>query len=211
MAPRAGRSVGDLRARRRTGRWLKEIGVPSTLPVARAAIWPARPRIVLRPARPHFHHPAGRGDVLRILDLVGAEAIYGVRSIELSHAAAREASLVPLFGRLCIPGRILLYEQPLPPWRLPGILASGDADQLTTAGAIVTQHRDIGMTTIDWPGTSLRRFMLFDVLLHEIGHHILQHHKGKRSDRIARTCDHEAFAERFVESCRLSYGHLIDI
>jgi Zn-dependent peptidase ImmA (M78 family) len=40
------------------------------------------------------------------------------------------------------------------------------------------------------------------VLLHEIGHHILQQHKGKRRPRIARTRDHEAFAARFAEKHR---------
>ena len=44
--------------------------------------------------------------------------------------------------------------------------------------------------------------MLRDVLLHEIGHHVLQHGKGKRGVRIARTRDHEAFATRFALGLR---------
>jgi hypothetical protein len=44
--------------------------------------------------------------------------------------------------------------------------------------------------------------MLEEVLLHEIGHHVLQHHTGKRPVRIARTRDHEAFAAAFAEKER---------
>jgi hypothetical protein len=119
-------------------------------------------------------------------------------------------SILPTFGQLAVPGRILLYEQPMPPWRLPGTLSPDDAELFDRAGAVVTLQTDVGATVIDWPGNTLRRFMLFDVLLHEVGHHILQHHKGKRLERIARTRDHEAFAERFVERCRLFWAELMD-
>jgi len=61
---------------------------------------------------------------------------------------------------------------------------------------------DAGATLVDWPETTLRRFMLEEVLLHEIGHHVLQQHTGKRPVRIARTRDHEAFAARFAEKQR---------
>jgi Zn-dependent peptidase ImmA (M78 family) len=44
--------------------------------------------------------------------------------------------------------------------------------------------------------------MLFDVLMHEVGHHLIQHHKGKRQARVARTRDHEAFADAFARRWR---------
>jgi Zn-dependent peptidase ImmA (M78 family) len=44
--------------------------------------------------------------------------------------------------------------------------------------------------------------MLEEILLHELGHHVLQHEKGKRPERIARTRDHEAFARRFARQLR---------
>ena len=58
---------------------------------------------------------------------------------------------------------------------------------------------------MSWPGETLKEFMLLDVLLHEIGHHVLQHYKGKQRVRIARTRDHEAFASAFAERCRRRY------
>jgi hypothetical protein len=54
-----------------------------------------------------------------------------------------------------------------------------------------------GTTVVDWPTDTLRRFILEEILPHELGHHVLQHHKAKRLDRIARTKDHEAFAALF--------------
>lgn len=48
--------------------------------------------------------------------------------------------------------------------------------------------------------------MLCEVLLHEMGHHLLQHHKAKRRVRIARTQDHEAAAERFAQALRALVG-----
>ena len=101
-----------------------------------------------------------------------------------------------------MPGRIVLYDQPIPPWRLRGALAPDDAALLARAGAVLTVHQPGPTTVVEWPNNTLRDFMLVEVLLHEIGHHVLQHHKGKRAARIARTGDHEAFAQGFVETRR---------
>jgi Zn-dependent peptidase ImmA (M78 family) len=57
---------------------------------------------------------------------------------------------------------------------------------------------------VDWPADTLRRFMLEEVLMHELGHHVLQHHKAKRLARIARTKDHETSATLFAIRQRLA-------
>lgn len=46
---------------------------------------------------------------------------------------------------------------------------------------------------------ALRDFMRFDVLLHELGHHVLQH-RARKVGSVRRTSDHERFAEMFA--CR---------
>ena len=71
-------------------------------------------------------------------------------------------------------------------------------DQFKMFGAAVTIQRDLQMTTVEWPKDSLKRFMLEGVLLHELGHHVLQQYQGKRPVRMARTRDHEATADRFA-------------
>ena len=73
------------------------------------------------------------------------------------------------------------------------------------AGAQVEIDRETKATFVHWPDYSLSNFMIFEVLLHEIGHHILQHNTGKRTQRIARTRDHEAFARRFADRCRAAW------
>ncbi|MGA2588611.1 MAG: hypothetical protein ABSH32_01725 [Bryobacteraceae bacterium] len=180
---------------------LKE-AVAAGEPAARSnEAFPARPRVIVQPPRAGFHHPAGKHEILEMLRAIGPLAIYGLRSIELVRAPTSRAATVA-FGRYRAPGRIVLYEQPLPPWRLPGLIAPATRRSLERTGALLTMLPDAGATIVDWPEETLRRFMLEEVLLHEIGHHVLQQHTGKRPVRIARTRDHEAFAARFAEKQR---------
>lgn len=139
------------------------------------------------------------------MSFFGEKCIYGVRTIELLQSGLRYRGGKILFGTLLIPGRIVLYEQPLSPWLLPGRLSAEERDKVCRAGARVESISETTQTIVSWPGDTLRDFMLFDVLMHEIGHHLLQHYKGKRRKRVARTADHEALAERFAVRCRLLY------
>jgi len=137
-----------------------------------------------------------------MLQAVGPAAWYGLRSVELGRTPADGDAPPLVFGRYHAPGRIVLLEQPLPPWRLPALLPAGAARRLQRAGAVLTRLTAAGATLVDWPPDTLRRFMLEEILLHELGHHVLQHDKGKRPGRIARTRDHEAFARRFARVLR---------
>lgn len=148
-----------------------------------------------------FFHPATRADVLALLRLTGAECIYGLRAVRLSVAPRADGQELR-FGRLIVPGVIILYAQPAPPWVLPGLLPAGEQDRLGRAGAEIVQAGGGTQTIVAWPGDTLRRFMLFDVLLHEIGHHVLQHERRAPARRIVRTRDHEAFADRFARRWR---------
>jgi hypothetical protein len=112
-----------------------------------------------------------------------------------------------LLGTLLVPGRIVLYDQPPSPWLLPGRLSATEQERLSRAGAVIELAGAGSQTVIVWPGTTLRDFMLFDVLMHEVGHHIIQHYKGKRHVRVVRTKNHETFADHFAHRCRLRYGN----
>lgn len=205
QSPWERRSAGDLSRRRRVGRVLKGMGIVHVSSDAGTQNKPVQPRVTVQRPQPGFFHPAGRADVLSVLEFVGPEAIYGVQHIELSRVPNTGVSALLMLGRLVVPGRIMLYEQSHPPWHISGALADGEVMLLRRAGAIVELRNEVAATIINWPGDSLRYFMLFEVLLHEIGHHILQHNKGKRSKRIARTRDHEGFAERFAQRCRSAW------
>lgn len=159
------------------------------------------PRIVeSRPRRGH-HHPASKSDVACVLRFFGEECVYGLRTVELRQTTTPGEGLS--LGRLVVPGRIILFEQLLPPWRLSGA-TDGDLDRLRAAGSVI-EPLDGNAVLAHWSGDSLLRFMLFDVLMHEVGHHLLQHHKGKRLARVARTGDHEAFADAFARRCREAF------
>ena len=160
------------------------------------------PKIVIRKTNPGFHHPAGIREIIQFLDSIGPIARYGLRVVELARKPAVNGRGSMVFGRYDVLGRILLFEQPELPWCLPGILKLADANRFTAFGAIVTVRPDSQSTTVEWPRDSLQRFMLEGVLLHELGHHVLQHYKGKRPVRVARTRDHEAAAERFASRQR---------
>jgi hypothetical protein len=161
---------------------------------------------VTRP-RPGFVHPIGRREVLEALDFFGPLAAYGLRSVELRHADL-VASGAHVLARLQVPGTVILYEQRESPWTFAGQPSEESLRRIRDAGAIV----DIGpaATIIDWPGETLAEFMLFDGLMHEVGHHLIQHHTGKRTARVARTADHERAAERFAAACRTAWAERLD-
>src|SRR5262245_8682922 len=200
-SPRDKRSVGDLSLRRGIGLQRKAAGTLSAQSPPNKNGQPPL-RILIQPPRRGFHHPAGKRDLLELLNSVGPIARYGLRSIELARTPASGSSSALAFGRYCAPGRVILFDQPRPPWRLPGLLQGIIIRRFVRAGAIVRSLIDVNATLVDWPEDTLRRFMLEGVFLHELGHHVLQQYKCKPSERIARTRDHEAFARRFVEKYR---------
>src|SRR5260370_41041521 len=103
-APRQSRGVGDLSRRRELGRNRKEAGAePGGEKLEQSGQKPVR--VVVGRSRPGFHHPAGKQDILEVLKNIGPVAFYGLRSVEL--ARLRAHSSTPLFGRYCVPGRII--------------------------------------------------------------------------------------------------------
>jgi len=164
-------------------------------------------RIRVGRCRPGSVHPLGRRQIIDALTFFGPLVSYGLRSVELRQAAG-EADVPLVLAKLMVPGRIVLFEQPQPPWEIRGELSAGSRDRLERAGATV----DVGpaATRVEWPGDSLARLMLFDGLMHEIGHHLIQHHTGKRLARVMRTADHERSAERFADACRRAWADRAD-
>jgi hypothetical protein len=204
-APDEPRGHGDASTRQALARALKELGICFEGPPERREGEEPAPLPRLRVARPRegFHHPAARADIVRLLRFFGEGCTYGLRSIELVRGDTEAPADDLPFGRLVVPGRILLYEQPVPPWVLPGRLTEHETERLRLAGALLTEE---GLQTlVVWTGETLRQFMLFDVLMHEIGHHVIQQYKGKRPARVVRTRDHEAFAAHFARRCRQIY------
>lgn len=160
--------------------------------------------IHVAPARAGFVHPATPRDIRELLAFFGPLAVYGLRSVELRHAVDPGCSCGRLLvARLHVPGRVVLYEQPRPPWVVRGLSARALA-RLRRAGAVLDVAAAV--TRVEWPDETLRDFVLFEGLMHEIGHHLVQHHRGKRSVRVMRTADHERCADAFAAACRLAWA-----
>jgi hypothetical protein len=76
--------------------------------------------------------------------------------------------------------------------------------RLQRAGAQVATGRS--GTRVDWPGSTLHDFMLFDGLMHEIGHHMIQHAARKQRTRAMRTADHERRADAYAMRARHAWA-----
>ena len=206
-APYATRGVGDSRLGRTVAGALKQLGVIAEQEVPSDGLGGPLPLPRLREQRPArgFFHPAEKGDVARVLRFFGAECVYGLRSIELVRGSSAAATDRLQLGRLELPGRIRLYQQRRSPWLLTGALSEVEQARLRRAGAVIEVLGLGSQTLITWPSETLRAFMLFDVLMHEVGHHLVQQYKGKREMRVVRTSEHEAFADLFAWQCRVAY------
>jgi hypothetical protein len=205
-APVEARGYRDQSALQACARALKELGIrilPEAAPPADDEPVPL-PRLRVSRPRYGFHHPACRADVARVLRFFGETCTYGLQSIELLRGEPLSPGVAICFGRLLVPGRILLFDQPASPWVLTGRLPESEAERFRRGGARIEE--ELLHTVVTWPEGALRDFMLFDVLMHEIGHHLVQQHKGKRPARVLRTREHEALADRFARSCRQSYA-----
>jgi hypothetical protein len=154
------------------------------------------------PARRGFVHPASVADITALLSRLGPIAVYGLRHIELRHLEGDDRSRV-LVAALRMPGVVVLYEQACPPWLISGRLASGSLRRLERAGAQVDMSAS--HTWVGWPDLTLRNFMLFDGLVHEIGHHMIQHGAGRATAPVMRTADHERLADAFAAGCRRAW------
>ena len=130
----------------------------------------------------------------RFLDRLPPRYRYKLHTIELRPVPPDGTHTARLLGRLSRPGRIILYAQPRSPWLLGGLLTDHEQARLARAGAEVNVDRRSCLTVVTWPADCLRDFMLQDVLLHELAHHLLQVRRVTPSIPAARASDHEAYA-----------------
>lgn len=203
-APFDDRAADDLSTFRQLARELKENGVMLDEVESLEDAEPIYPRFIVKRARAGFIHPAGKSDILRLLEFFGEQCYYGLKTVKLMQGADSCKSASILMGRIEVPGSIILYDQPEPPWLISGEIAAPAVHQLEQAGAVVENKNGI-QTVVHWTADALKNFMLFDVFMHEVGHHLIQQYKGKKNQRVARTKDHEHFAQLFALRCRRDF------
>jgi hypothetical protein len=205
-APFAYRRVAGVARRYRLLREAKERGITTSGTPSRehGGLNVRGIRITATRAPRGWYYPADRADVARLLRFFGPEISYGLRSVDLipPHDAPNQLQL----GALVVPGQIKLFAQQPSPWMIGGMISIHERERLSRAGAIIEVVGEGLQTIVNWPGDALREFVLFDVLMHEVGHHIVQQYTAKRYGRVMRTKDHEAFADRFARRCRQEYA-----
>ncbi len=204
-APREARGKNNRSDMRQIVRVLKEAGIDLELQNDPLVGIPVLPRITTKRPRQGFTHPAEKADILRVLQFFGEKCFYGLKSIKLIQGSNASSEAGVPMGRLEVPGTIVLYDQPVSPWFINGTLPKAEREKLEQAGASIESASDNLHCLIHWNEGDLKNFMLFEVFMHEIGHHLIQQYKGKRSVRVARTKDHEQFAALFAQRCRESF------
>lgn len=207
-APYAPRGQGDRSDQHTLARSLKEQGITAESTDGidgneQSTLWP---RLRAQRPRPGYTYAVDLSDIRHVLSFFGERCFYGLRAIELVRGDDAAPETPFRLGRLIVPGRIVLYDHPPSPWILPGRLALHEEESLRQSGALIEVVGEGRHTIISWPGTTLHDFVLFDVLMHEIGHHLIQQYTGKYRARVMRTKDHEATATRFAAQCRRAYA-----
>ena len=165
----------------------------------RAARRATLPNVRARSPRAGRYYLASAADVRAALRDFGVSSYYGLELVELVPAPASGKRLP--FGRLIGPGQIVLYDQPPSPWRLGSRLTPTESARLAAGGADLSEPG-----VVRWPEDTLRRFMLYHVLAHELGHHVLQHERRMGHRRAARTGEHEARADALAARLRAPHA-----
>lgn len=155
---------------------------------------PRRHPVQTRKAPPGMQHPLALRDIQALIERLGPASLYGLKTIRFRPESALRAEGI-VFAEYAPPGEIHLYTLPASPWRLSFLLTAEDREAFEGYDARLEIDLDREQTTIYWSADGLKRFMLYEVLAHELGHHLLQHHKGKRKATLCRRSDHEKRAD----------------
>lgn len=186
---RAARRLARPYSKRRTEAALLSgrTGDRRSLPAPRPPIIAPKPPV----GTDHFLKPR---DIRSFVGHLDPTALYGVKSIRLrSEPAIRNEGIV--FGEYAPKGEIHLYALPRGEWRLPFVPALKDRAAFRRFGATVECDFEKGAARVVWPVDGLKRYLLYEVLAHELGHHALQRRRGKFVRPVCRRREHEAYAE----------------
>jgi hypothetical protein len=174
---------------------------PRLKPQVKVAISDETPLAIYeRPLASCFVRPCSVDDVAQVIKRVPARHLSGLTGVYLmGGTAAQMRSNRRTFGQYHT-GERRIYLYPVPAAFLTGFSEKtsrpSDIQGYLMAGATVTSRA--GANELRFDADSLRVFYLYDVLLHEIGHHV---DEGRREGEV------ERFAEWFSEYQRSKLLH----
>ena len=170
---------------------------PASTGAERYTSSPRQPRIVTQKPLPGFVLPLRSCDVRLFLTRLGPAAAYGLCEVRLRRECLF-GTIGVTFAEYILPGRIDVYAVPASPWRLAFVPPPADLQAIGRYAARVDVNQAARQTTVWWEPGGLTAFFLYEVLAHEIGHHVLQQHRGKRSAQVCRRADHESCADLYA-------------
>ena len=151
------------------------------------------------PLHKDFVRPFDCTDVIEILKLIPQKMLCGLTSIALLGGAKRQAKIANSglwsYGRYRLT-RIYLCAYPRSQMQWTTRHFSFPSARLAYLRAGVKVTHKSGQWHLAFTEQSLRRFYLWDVLIHEIGHHVDRFHRDQSTSR----------AERFAEWFARTYG-----
>jgi hypothetical protein len=144
-----------------------------------------------RPLKPGFVRPWSIGDVAEVLTTIPDQYLAGLEGVFLMGGTSRQRHLKKITYGMYGSGRIYLFALPevMLVQHLRGMPKPSLVKEYTKFGATVIPSGK-GGATLRFEESSLRLFYLYDVLLHEVGHHV---------DRKGESDDAERYARWFAE------------
>ncbi len=155
------------------------------------------PRITTHKPLPDLVLPLCPSDVRRFFAILGPASLYGLRRVRLRQQCLFTPQGVT-FAEYTLGGAIDIYAVPPSPWRLAFVPCDSDLRAFTRHAARLDVETTARRTTVWWEPDGLLAFFLFEVLAHEIGHHVLQRDRGRQSTPACRRADHEACADTYA-------------
>ncbi len=139
-----------------------------------------------RPLSPGFIGPWTVNDLVVVLTQVPSAFLSGLSGVYLMAGTARQRRLRSLTFGIYASARIYLF--PVPQESLaqgwPSSSKPSEIKRYTKFGATVESSGRRG-ATVTFDERNLRRFYLYDVLLHELGHHVDRFGAARNAERYA--------------------------
>ncbi len=155
--------------------------------------------LVRLPLHARFVRPFDWEDVKRILELIPGDMLIGLRRIAMLGGTSRQEKSAwnPQWYYGCYGGgevTLFAFPERRRIWRAPGLHRPADIHAYQRAG-VEMKHVE-GEWQYHFTDEAIRRFYLWDVLVHEIGHHVDRFHPDRSIQR----------SERFAEWFARTYG-----
>lgn len=143
--------------------------------------------VFARPLATDFVRPCSVNDVVTVLVSVPPRCLSELGGVYLMAGTTKQSRARVLTHGMYFRDRVYLF--PVPARRLvdgwPCSSKPTDIQKLVAFGATVSPSPRRGVT-VTFDEESLRRFYLFDVLLHELGHHVDRQRTSGDAERYAR-------------------------